>query len=376
MTLENLSEPFPGDAPAGEDCELEIQGQNFALMSEYLVERVLQKGRERAAEQIDLEEGEARNTEAMRDDGKRRLTSLEGILKDVLKTSSVNPEQVSKALRDKTSGLLARRGKDLRLMPFLAAASTLNDGLQGYAACLKLSAALLQNFPETLFPLPDEDDPADVWQRSNAVSDLLSGDEIQALIGPALVVDARQSGRVTLADLVGGLRGDSPVSEVSASDLAMALNEVGPERVQQTLSLLHEVEASIDGLVRAFDGGSMSTPRLASTFRRAASRIEDFVGGVATDDKPTSSGVTVQALSSPDGGATLRSGGLQSREDAQRQLRDLIRFLEKIDPSHPAPLLLKRADRLLGMSFFEIIKDMAPNALSDIERIVGAEPSE
>ena len=51
MNLETLSDPLPGESPAGKDCEPQIQSQNLALMSEYLVERSLQKGRERAAEQ-------------------------------------------------------------------------------------------------------------------------------------------------------------------------------------------------------------------------------------------------------------------------------------------------------------------------------------
>ena len=376
MNLATLCDPLPGESPAGKDCEPQIQSQNLALMTEYLVERSLQKGRERAAEQPDLEEGEARNTAALRDDGKRRLTSLEGILKDVLKSGNVNVDLVGKLLRDKSSALLASTGKDLRLMPYLGAASTLIDGLEGYAGCLKLAVALLQNFPEGLFPLPDEDDPTDVWQRINAVSDLLSGDGIQALLGPVVVVDARQSGRITLADLVGGLRDDIPVAEVSVSDLGMALSELGPERVEQVLGLLRAVDSSINSLAQAFDSGALSTPRLADTFRRAISRIEDFTRGGELPDEPLPMGETRGGKSSASAPAEGRAGALHTREDAQRQLRDLIRFIEVLEPSHPAPLLLKRADRLLGMSFFEIIKDMAPGALSDIERIVGAEPSE
>lgn len=369
MSLESLSDPLPGEAPVGEDCETEIQSQNFALMTEYLVERAIQKARDRTAEAPGLEEGEARNAAALREDGRRRLTSLEGILKDVLKLASVNAEQVGKVLRDKTSALLAQRGKDLRLVPYLGAACTLIDGLAGYGDAVGLAGALLKAYPEKLFPLPDEDDPADVWQRRNVVTDLLSGDAIQALLSQVVVIDAKQSGRLTLADLVGGLRGDMPASEVSEPNLHMALTEIGPERVQQLLLLLRGVEANIAGLVLAFQDSSLAAPRLAEPFKRASARLAAFVGEVdpqaaSPDDSEIGGGHRVKVET-----------GLRSREDARRTIQDVILLIEKLEPGHPAPLLLKRAYRLLGMSFFDIIKDMAPNAMSDIERIAGTEPT-
>jgi type VI secretion system protein ImpA len=46
--------------------------------------------------------------------------------------------------------------------------------------------------------------------------------------------------------------------------------------------------------------------------------------------------------------------------------------LEQTEPGHPAPLFLKRAERLLGLKdFFAIISDMAPDALSEMEKITG-----
>ena len=386
--LKSLSEPLFGDLPAGHDCQSEIQSQNFALMGEYLVERAVQKGRDRAANSSDLGDGEARNAAAVRDDGRRRLASLDGILKDVLRQSAVNTEQVAAVLRDQSSDLLAQRGKDLRLVAHLGAACTVTDGLSGYTAALTLAAALLKAYPATLFPLPDEDDPADVWQRANAVSDLLSSDGMRALLGPVVVVDARQAGRLTLAELVGGVRGDITVTEVAQADLDAALTEVGMERVQVLLNTLRSIEASIAELVCAFDTGTLPAPRLADTFRRATARVAAFVEAHAASAVPieTAAGSSEHGEAQPAVAANAASGsnrttlasakvegGLHSRDDACRVIQDVICLLEQLVPGHPAPLLLKRAHKLLGMSFVDIIKDMAPGAMSDIERIVGAE---
>lgn len=375
MDLEGLSQPLPGELAVGEDCEREIHAQNFLLMTEYLVERALQKGRDRAAERSGLEDGEARNADAVRDEGRRKLISLEGILKDVMKVTNINVEQVSKVVRDKACALLAQRGKDLRLMPHLCVAVVAIDGLPGYLAALKLASALLQAYPKDLHPLPDEGDPPDFWQRVNSASELVSGDDLQAVLGAVVVLDGKQSGRITLAELVGGLRGDLPVAEVAQSDLTMALNEVGAERVQQLIALFGEIEACIASLVFLFDAGALTSPRLSDVFRRATGRVANFADG-GPGVGPISP--TEPQLALPNVGVSGKPesrGDLLSREDARRVILDVIRFIEKIEPSHPAPLLLKRAHRLLGMGFVDIIKDMAPSGLSEIEKIAGAEPS-
>lgn len=375
MSLQSLSDPLSGDLPAGEDCELEIQSQNLALLNDYLVERAVQKARDRAADEAGLDEGEARNAAALRDDGRRRLGGLETILKDVLQVSAVSVEQVAKALRDKASALLAHRGKDLRLVPYLGMACTSIDGLSGYADAVKLAASLLKAYPQHLFPLPDADDPADLWQRANAVSELVSGDGALALLGSVVVIEGKQAGRVTFAELVGGLRDDMPATEIAQADLDMVLSEVGPERVQQLVSAFRGVEADVASVVFEFGPGSLPTPRLADKFRRAALRVSGFkdgsVAAVGQAEAVAAPGVAIST-----GSASSVQGGLRSQEDARRAIQDVIRFIEKLEPGHPAPLLLKRAHRMLGMSFLDIIKDMAPGALSDIERIVGSEPSE
>lgn len=380
MNLEHLSLAMTGDRPVGEDCEIEIQAQNFALMTEYLVERVLQKARERAAEQRDLEESELRNAEVNREDGRRRLTSLEAILKDVLKVSSVNVDQVAAGLRDKASALLTNRGKDLRVVPHLCAALTYIDGIGGYADCLTLATSLLQAYPGDIHPLPDEDDPADAWQRVNAVSELIAGNAICVLLSPLIMLDSRQSGRLTLADLAGGLIEAMPASDVAPADLEMLLADVGPQAVQSASSMLAAIQASIEMLVALCDPGKMNLPRLAEKLHLAVSRLRDDKSSHASsafaDDHAHAH--AAQPADKPNSGqaGSATRGAMQSREDARRVIQEVILYMERVEPSHPAPLLLKRADRLMGMSFFDIIKDMAPGAVSEIERIAGTEPSQ
>jgi len=54
----------------------------------------------------------------------------------------------------------------------------------------------------------------------------------------------------------------------------------------------------------------------------------------------------------------------------------VIRYLEQTEPGNPAPLLIARAKQLIGVNFFEIMANLAPNALDTIETVTGKRPSD
>jgi type VI secretion system protein ImpA len=69
-------------------------------------------------------------------------------------------------------------------------------------------------------------------------------------------------------------------------------------------------------------------------------------------------------------------GEIQSRQDAVQMLDRVIRYLEQAEPGNPAPLLIERAKKLIGVSFLEIMANLAPNAMDTIETVTGRRPSE
>jgi type VI secretion system protein ImpA len=64
-------------------------------------------------------------------------------------------------------------------------------------------------------------------------------------------------------------------------------------------------------------------------------------------------------------------GALRTRQDALRVLDAVCEFLSRSEPSNPAPLLIRRAQRLIGSDFLDIMRDMAPESLAHIEAITG-----
>jgi len=70
-------------------------------------------------------------------------------------------------------------------------------------------------------------------------------------------------------------------------------------------------------------------------------------------------------------GGSSRSGEIRSRQDVVAGIDKLIQYLERAEPSNPAQILLKRAKRVVNMSFLEALHEIAPDALQQAELILG-----
>ena len=49
----------------------------------------------------------------------------------------------------------------------------------------------------------------------------------------------------------------------------------------------------------------------------------------------------------------------------------MCEWIEHNEPSNPAPLLIRRAQRLMSKSFIDIIRDLAPGGVDEIEKLAG-----
>jgi type VI secretion system protein ImpA len=74
-----------------------------------------------------------------------------------------------------------------------------------------------------------------------------------------------------------------------------------------------------------------------------------------------------------DGARLSIEGQIAAREEAVRVLDLVCSYLEKHEPSNPAPLFIRRAQRLMTKNFIEIVKDLMPDSLSNLEKLAGGE---
>ena len=266
---------------------------------------------------------------------------------------------------------LAARTRDLRLAVWLTRSGARLSGLGGAVRGLQLAQGLLERHWQQLHPQLDASDHDDPTARANALLPLLH---------PAAgLADLRA------ASLSAG-RGALTVRE-----LQLALDHAEPhpgEPVPTQDGVLQGVTAAIaetPALAQVMQDGLAAVQAVADCLdaRLASARGLDFAplkkllqcvaeaGRRATGS--TASGAQVPAVLTA-GAAIVVDAGLgpiATREDAIRALERACEWIERNEPSNPAPLLIRRSQRLMNRNFIDIVRELLPEGLEHIEKLAG-----
>ena len=367
VDLSALIAPVSDDAPAGADCTQGMEFFNLGILSSYLADLDAYNTESRKVEELTSDEEIAHAAQA-REERKRKMEGREGDVRAILERA-VSPNAVIDKVIALAAKLLTSVGKDLRVVQPLTLALTMQSGITGFADGLGLAQSLIDAYPEALHPLPDEDDPDDIFERINAVSETANGDAALRALRNSLIVEGGRAGRLYVRDvevLAGIMEPDNPADPPSPSVAAAALAESGEAAVATALATLERCAETLAALARAF-GSAVSVDRTLATVKRAVAFVKESTGAGESSEAEGAG----EAHAGGAGGGPAGVGSVRSRADARRAIQLAVQYFEQNEPSHPAPLLLKRADRLMGMSFYEILQDMAPDAIGEIDRIAG-----
>jgi type VI secretion system protein ImpA len=274
---------------------------------------------------------------------------------------------------------LARVTRDLRVAVWLLRSATRLHGLAGAAAGLRLLAGLLGGLWESVHPRLDPDDDNDPTMRMNTLAPLTVADAFIGDLRAATLLPLRGSLRVRDIELGLG-RGDAMPDESVPTE----------DGIRQALQALLDRDAGVADTVSAVQ---KAVTDLAAT-------LETQVGSSAAIDlgplnrllKPVvaaiaglraAAGEAVDAAAEADSadgaaprralGTAVATGAIASREDVARELERVCAWIERNEPTNPAPILIRRAQRLMGKNFLEIMRDLAPDGVAQIEHLAGPE---
>ena len=268
-----------------------------------------------------------------------------------------------------TGGALLAVSKDLRIAKHYVAALAHTEGLPGFAAGVRLMHDLLERYWEGLHPALEgaEDD----WRR-NLVMELNAERGALGGLRAASIAESRRIGRFAVSDLEvldGAMPAAEGASPPTAELLREAVRDSDPAASAARLASCRQALADLEAIQAVFSrhqpGVSPDFPVVEKLLRRAGELLGDALGAeAATGADQAAAGNAPQAAGAP-------PGTLRSRADARRMLESVCDFLERNEPSHPAPLLIRRAARLLDLNFIDIIRDIAPEAAGQIENLGG-----
>ena len=269
---------------------------------------------------------------------------------------------------------LAQRTRDLRVAVWLTRSGARLHGLAGAQRGLQLVQGLLERHWDHLHPQLDAGDDNDPTMRLNALLPLYAADATLADLRAATLAPVR--GGLTLRELELGLGRDQPHDEEilpTEAGVLQALADLIEQHagLAETLTAVATSARGIADTVAAAVGSQApeAAPlvKLLGAAGAAVARLQGAGGGNGEDTDGDSGDHTAPRSTRGGGGG----GSLHTRADAARDLERIATWIEQHEPSNPAPLLVRRAIRLMNMGFIEIIRDMAAAGLDQVETIAG-----
>jgi len=274
---------------------------------------------------------------------------------------------------------LLQRSKDLRIAVLLARALSHLHALQGLNDGLALVQGLLDRYFATVFPELDPSEGNDPTMRITAIAGLAASDVLAALRSRPLLV-SRTFGPITLRDIAlaaantaapaEGAKPDQASIDAAFQDTDLAEHQAAAAVVQAAIGHLAAIE---DVFQREHAGQGPELDSLSELLRQAkyalVSQLERRMPPAQSENVEASTGgAGVSSASQPQTGF---NADIRTRADVLRALDKICDYYAEFEPSSPIPLLLRRGKRLVSKSFLDIIRDMAPDGVSQVESIAG-----
>ncbi|MEX8519927.1 MAG: type VI secretion system protein TssA [Leptothrix sp. (in: b-proteobacteria)] len=276
---------------------------------------------------------------------------------------------------------LAGRTRDLRIAVWLLRSSTRLDGVLGAATGFELLQGLLERHWPLLHPQLDASDHDDPTERLNALAPLTHPAEVLADLRAARLASAPIDLRLRDLELVFNRAepsaGETVLSEDGALQALLDAEARTPgllDALQTLQRCARAIDQQIDSHVSAGLGPDLvPLQKLLHGAAEAARRAAAGANDPAAAPAPSAAAPNQNTPSSPVAArvSAYEVGAISSREDAVRALGRISDWIERNEPSNPAPLLIKRAQRLMSKNFLDIIRDLVPDGLDQIERLAG-----
>jgi type VI secretion system protein ImpA len=281
--------------------------------------------------------------------------------------------------RELAEGLLGRT-RDLRVALWWARAKVNHDGFAAVPVALAVLHGMLDRFWDQVYPLPDPDDH-DFNARLSVIGGLdklnsLLGDIRNAALSDQRVLDGMRVRDVEVAlERLAPRPGEPARSQAQVVGMLAAAPEIAEKLRTQAgaaLACLKQIQSLVSSRFSQDMGLDLKvlTGMLNGVMSVLPERIEVPVEAEGSGEEPSAS----PKAATP----RLASGvhSIENRQDAVRAIDLVCAYLERNEPTNPAQLLLRRASRVIDKNFLQLVRDLAPDAVKDVARILGVDPSE
>lgn len=291
---------------------------------------------------------------------------------------------------EKSAAALMQETRDLRIVVIWTMARLANAGISGLCEGLSLIHALSVSMWDIVWPVPDD---GDVQERISALS-LLSpapgsfdaDTTVLHLLMDTKLADSPMLGAYSLKDVHEAADGSDAARTITAAlrntaeEHTAALNR----ELNAALSLLKDIRdcyaehnqgtpdfTMMRDLLKEMQLFLSSQPEAASAPAAAPA------AGESAEAQPREAAAAVAAVAQPvAGGAPMAfalpapGNVLATRQELVNLMQQICRWFEENEPSSPVPYFLRRAIRSVGSSLVDILADIAPSAMDQVNNIL------
>lgn len=289
-------------------------------------------------------------------------------------------------VKEKSEALL-NKTRDLRIAVLWIRAVVNLDGFSSLPMGLRLLEGLISNFWDHLHPMLDPDD-GEPYARANALATLPQLDGLLGDLRQCTLFNVRSVGELRIRSIEVGLGQLAPKAGetvLTRDQLVQMLTAV----VAGDPGFHDKIKAALDGLKTLADllnqrFGAYGVPDLSpiANLIRSVQKLmpSDIVDADAVADNVADAVHVDGASGEPVSNAITECGkckpliSVRSRSDALCAIDLICEYLDKAEPTNPAQLLLRRAQRLINKNFLQLIQEFAPDALNGVAHVMGVNP--
>jgi len=169
----------------------------------------------------------------------------------------------------------------------------------------------------------------------------------------------------------------------SFPEMIMMLEKSCQYYLSQSLPpLAEQLQYCVDGLER-IENYANKKANLGDGYRLDCRHIIVFLGQVlkkigalnyqraTPEDKASDEELSVMPITVTSKTSLSSAGNITCRQDAILMLNSVIEYFNRHEPGHPAPIFIKRTQKMIGMDFESIVQELIPEALDTLQQYIG-----
>jgi len=286
-----------------------------------------------------------------------------------------------------------KKTRDLKLISILAQSALNTEGLVKFEQCLNGLAQLVKTKWQDVYPELDEDD-GDPLERISALGHLSDKSFVIKTLRALPLVHSKILGNVSL-QLIDNAVSPSDTkkddnTEIEISQIIAIFKEANVDETTALFQAVNQCVAHLSDINQTFiqqagneynvdfDAPIAELNNLSSALKKYGNLHVEVITTAeeSTDTQPSDSQQT-EGVSS--GGSTNFNSAnmkLSSRQDVERCFALILSYYQEFEPSSPVPILISRANKLVNLDFLDIVKDIFPDALTQVKTLGGISDSD